>query len=458
MSPGSRHARRGGVTIGVIGPHDLVERVMLLGHEDFDPPADLRLVNGEYRDEQETPERVAKLSVSADVILFTGPLPYDMARQADALTTAATYVPLSGSALYSALLRGLIDRSCDPARVSIDTISQSNIEEAYAEIGVPTTGIGIREYSGPEDSRVVAEFHAKLWLEHGTTTALTCIGSVARHLTELHVPLLRVVPTPQAIRMALRTAALLGTETRLEGLQIAMAIVEPPPALDPRDEGPLRYGRQELRLSLQQVLLDEARGMGAILVPHGENGFLIVATRGSFAAATENFHCSPFLEAVREKLGIAVEVGIGLGATAHEAESHARAALSLTREAGGRQAIVVGEDGNPLLLPGQHRARVKRDERSTGLAALVRLAEAIAFTRPTVDEPIVVDAEQTAELLGVSPRSARRSLSALVDEGLAWPLPVSHPGQRGRPRQSYRLVFEKLPAAVDRDGRAAQES
>ena len=95
---------------------------------------------------------------------------------------------------------------------------------------------------------------------------------------------------------------------------------------------------------------------------------------------------------------------------------------------------------------------------STGLAALVRLAEAIAFTRPTVDEPIVVDAEQTAELLGVSPRSARRSLSALVDEGLAWPLPVSHPGQRGRPRQSYRLVFEKLPAAVDRDGRAAQES
>ena len=452
MSPSSARSRRGIVTIGVIGPHDLVERVMLLGHEDFDRPTDLRLVNGAYRDEQETLERVAQVAADADVILFTGPLPYDMAREANAFTTAATYVPLSGSALYSALLRGLVDRSCDPARVSIDTLSQSSVEEAYTEIGVSTTGVAVREYAGPEDTRVVAEFHTKLWESRTTTTALTCIGSVARELAELHVPMLRIVPTAQVIRMALRTAALLGTETHLEGLQIAIAIVELPPSYDLGDEGPLHYGRQELRLALQQALLDEVRGMGSMLVPHGERGFLIVATRGSFAAATENFHVSPFLEAIREKLGIAVHVGIGLGATAHEAESHARVALSHAQETGGHQALVIGEDGNPLLLPAEHCAHAQRAEQSTGLAVLARLAEAMTQTRLTSEEAIVVDAERAAELLGVSQRSARRSLSTLVDEGLAWSLPVTRSRQRGRPRQSYRLVFEKLPAANGREG------
>jgi hypothetical protein len=44
----------------------------------------------------------------------------------------------------------------------------------------------------------------------------------------------------------------------------------------------------------------------------------------------------------------------------------------------------------------------------------------------------------------VTPRTARRLLATLVEEGLAWPLPPSRSPQPGRPRQAYRLVIEKL--------------
>ncbi len=56
-------ARTGSVTpdltIGVVGPHDLVERVMLMGHGPTPVPS--RLVAAAYRDEQEAADKVVRL-------------------------------------------------------------------------------------------------------------------------------------------------------------------------------------------------------------------------------------------------------------------------------------------------------------------------------------------------------------------------------------------------------------
>jgi predicted ArsR family transcriptional regulator len=55
-----------------------------------------------------------------------------------------------------------------------------------------------------------------------------------------------------------------------------------------------------------------------------------------------------------------------------------------------------------------------------------------------------VDAELTGRLLSVTPRTARRQLRALADQGLALLLPPGRSLHPGRPRQSYRLIVEKL--------------
>ena len=75
-----------------------------------------------------------------------------------------------------------------------------------------------------------------------------------------------------------------------------------------------------------------------------------------------------------------------------------------------------------------------------GLDTLVRLSEKLSEEGTTP----VVDAETAGRLLSVTPRTARRLLATLVEEGLAWPLPPSRSPQPGRPRQAYRLVIEKL--------------
>jgi predicted ArsR family transcriptional regulator len=74
------------------------------------------------------------------------------------------------------------------------------------------------------------------------------------------------------------------------------------------------------------------------------------------------------------------------------------------------------------------------------LATLSRLAELL----PPGDSVLAVDAETASRVLEVTPRTARRLLRALAEEGLAWPLPPNRAPQPGRPRQSYRLVVERL--------------
>ena len=105
----------GELTIGIVGPHDLVERIMLAGPASAwpgggprgDSPADpgpapaVRLVAAAYRDEQEAPDKVVRLGASVDVYLFASRVPHDYAQRAGVLASPATCVPLSGSALYA---------------------------------------------------------------------------------------------------------------------------------------------------------------------------------------------------------------------------------------------------------------------------------------------------------------------------------------------------------------------
>src|SRR3954447_10929845 len=130
------------LTIGVVGPHDLVERVMLMGHGPTPIPS--RLVAAAYRDEQEAADKVVRLGSGVDVCLFASPVPYEFARKAGVLTMPATFVPLNGAALQGALLRACLDERHEPERVSIDVLTRAEVEEAFGEIDLHTDHVHLR--------------------------------------------------------------------------------------------------------------------------------------------------------------------------------------------------------------------------------------------------------------------------------------------------------------------------
>jgi hypothetical protein len=443
---------QGELTIGIVGPHELIERIMLspssaaakagtgvggagLG-PDSGPPR--RLVAAAYRDEQEAADQVVRLGAAIDVCLFAGRVPYEYARTAGVLSVPATFVPLGGGALYAALLKASSSDSggLDPGRSSIDVLSRADVEEAFADLGRPTPGVHVREDSG--SPAVVAAFHERLWRRNETSVAFTCLHSVATRLSAAGIPAITLRPTGSDIRVALRTAALIGGYRRLEDAQLALALVEVPALRDGGRRASPRQSRDELRLTVHRFLVQEAQRIHAAVSPAGDHGFLIVATRGSLARATEGFRVAPFVDRARSELGVAIEVGIGTGRTAVEAEAHARASLGRAQAGSGLRGFASSREGHaPVPPPRLPEAGARR---SRSLETLSRLAEKLSEN----DANLVVDAETAGQLLAVTPRTARRLLHILVEEGLAWPLPPNRTPQPGRPRQFYRLVVEQL--------------
>jgi hypothetical protein len=432
-------------TIGIVGPHELVERIMLSGlplnagpgpaqsSERGDAPT-RRLVTAAYREEQEAPEKVARLGASVDACLFASRVPYEFARRAGVLTVPATYIQLSGSALYAAMLRASRD-GLDIAQASIDVISQADAEDAFAELGIPTDGIHVREEVS--SAAVIAAFHERLWHQGEISVAFTCVQAVARKLAAAQVPVFLLRPTGSAIRAALRTGTLLAGYRRLENAQLAVVIVEVPTLRDTVRRGAPRQAREELRLTVHRFLVQEAQRIHATVSPLNEHGFLVIATRGSLAQGADGLGGPPFVERARSELGIGIEVGVGGGRTELEAEARARASLGRPPAA---TRLPASRDRATPLVPGQRTAPGASSASVRGLDTLVRLADQLTTTGATP----VVDAETAGRLLSVTPRTARRLLATLVDEGLAWPLPPSRSPQPGRPRQAYRLVVEKL--------------
>jgi hypothetical protein len=462
MTSGQRQAPLE-LTIGVVGPHDLVERIMLSGSaaagtagppSESPPPGRLaglspggpglarRLIGAAYRNEAEAADKTLRLGPGIDAWLFASPVPYSYARRAGALRGPATCVPLTGSALYATLLLASRDGADDFSRISVDVLTRAEVTEALADLGVPAADVHVREE--PANAATLAAFHERLWRRGQTTLALTCLESVAQRLTALEVPARVIRPTASAIRSALLTATLLGAQRRLEEGQLAVAVVEVPTLREvPRRAAP-RQSREEIRLTVHRLLLQEAQRMQANVSPVGDHSFLVTATRGSLAAATDGFRVPPFAERARRELGITVEIGVGLGRTAQDAEAHARAALAHPQAGQGGRGFVFDSAGH-ALLPGPREPAAGAAGNAKGMATLARLADKLS-----ADEGgHVIDAETAGQMLGVTSRTARRLLHTLVEEGLAWPLPPSRTPQPGRPRQFYRLVTEKLgqPAA-----------
>ena len=395
-----------------------------------------RLIAAAYRREREAPEKVARLGGAIDVCLFASPVPYEYARRADVISVPSTYVRLDEGALYAALLRASREHGYDIERISVDVLDRAAIDEAYAELGLSSDGVRLRQ--DPASPAALAAFHERLWRMGETSVALTCLDSVSRRLARAGVPVITIRPTDAAIRMAVWNAVLLGGHHRLEAAQLAVVVVEVPRLREGARRALSRYSRDELRLTVHRFLVQEAQRIHAAVSPTGDHGFLIVATRGSLARATDGFRVTPFADRARSELGVAMEVGIGTGRTAVEAEAHARASLGRTQAGSALRGFASSREGHaPVPPPRLPEAGARR---SRSLETLARLAEKLSEK----DANLVVDAETAGQLLAVTPRTARRLLHILVEEGLAWPLPPNRTPQPGRPRQFYRLVVEQL--------------
>jgi hypothetical protein len=432
----------GTVRIGIVGPPEVARRMIEIGHTLAS--AELRtmsLVATTYQRQSQIPDRVRVIADDVDALLFAGPLPYDLAKEAGVLSRPATYVEPAGSSLYGAMLRAMQQGEIDLRRVSIDSLRTAAIREAYDECGIGHRRVRVLTYDGPDSAARFVEFHREHHAAGRTTGAFTTVGDVERALIRTGIPVVRIRPTSLAVRASLRAAALLGTGGRLEAAHVVVGLVEAPelpraPAYGLR--GP--WAMEELRLAMVKALRPDTERLAISVLPRTERSFVLLATVASIREVTRNFTVAPFAAVVQRATGVMPLIGFGLGATGAAAEANAELALADARGSSGARVYVRLRDGSALAR-GHGRDELEPPPElveSRHINALRILHEGLVSAD---SEAPLVDAESAAALLGISPRTARRVLQDLARAGLVWPVPPLASGVTpGRPRQTYRLV------------------
>ncbi|GIP32728.1 hypothetical protein [Paenibacillus sp. J2TS4] len=431
------------IKIGVIGSEVVVKKIskVLKGFPSFQP------IYSEFTNENEVPALAQELMDEVEVLLFSGPLPYQRAKDKLKFTVPVHYLPLTGTGLYRALFRS--HKRFAASTLSVDTLKMQMIEPPLNELG--EVGFETVVYNGkdPYSKEELIRFHRKIYEESdGKACALTGLKSVADELTALKIPNEWVVPTEQDIIVTLERA-LLSTETRRsKESQIVLGLI----VID--DSGKLyatkatEHEVQKLKLDVHRMLLGYVESLDGHLTHLGGDEYLFITTRGIFERETGGYKYIPLAHEAEKSFGFTLSMGVGFGQSAGEAGTHARIALRQAREAGGNISFIVREDRSvigPLEMSQPLEVNlslidsnlIKKAENSgMTLAYLSKLAAQVARKGQTD-----YTAKELAAILGVTIRSVHRFLLQWTDNGLVDIVGEQRNPSKGRPKQIYRLLF-----------------
>src|SRR5436190_932393 len=123
--------------IGVIGPADSTAMALSVGADEG--LAD-QVVGRAYRSVDDAVELAVELDRVCQVLLFTGRVPFALARPRDELSATLRYVPHSAADLYRTLVHLLRENRGELPRISLDTIQPAIVREAYEDLGLEPPG------------------------------------------------------------------------------------------------------------------------------------------------------------------------------------------------------------------------------------------------------------------------------------------------------------------------------
>ncbi|RYM02730.1 transcriptional regulator [Sporolactobacillus sp. THM7-7] len=427
----------------IIGPKYLVHLIM----QEARPHSEMNMIPAPYINEQETLRLVHEYINEADIFLFTGPIPYEITKQFyKPCSKKMVYVPFTGGGLYRTLFKLIENQGniTSRSRISIDTLSQSDVEECFEELEIKAAKMYFQSYENEKGAEALYWFHYNLWMNKKIDAALTCVHSVYQRLKANNIPVYQIIPTKSSIRSSLQQVALESKNLQSADTQIAIMIMKLENLSIANKGERSNYNVQREKTILENILIDFSEEMQALFNWSGKDEIRFITTRGTIEKKTNRYRNMPILNEMITKTGIKSYLGIGFGRTANEAEIKARNALNRSR-LDKRSGFVVDLDGTIQTI-GQD-IRLNYSIRSSD-PNRIQLAKQTGLSVATINklfsfndghEEKKVTAVELANGLGMTVRSARRILSALENNRLATIVGEEQPINRGRPRKIYAI-------------------
>ncbi|BFH63532.1 hypothetical protein PAJ34TS1_41240 [Paenibacillus azoreducens] len=426
------------IIIGVIGPLELLPLILqtLKAFPSFVP--EVRV----YRHEAEIFQQTRELMDQVEVLLFSGPEPYRIAKQQLKLSVPAFYVPNSGTGLYRALFH--LDYKSDMPACTVDSISKLAVERVFTELGMH--GSDMFYYEGePLLSRdEVLRFHIQHFEQGKSNAALTGSREISEMLSVHGIPNEWVMPTEQDITVSLERA-LLSTETRRgKEAQCVIGYI----SIDYTKEAGGRLFQDKDRQRIDLAVKSFVESLNGHVSNLDEHDYLFITTRGIFEAVTGGYKSIQLAKEIGKEYGIRMSIGAGFGSSASDAGANAGIALRHAKDAGGNICFIVREDRSiigPLEMAESNECdmslinnKLLKEAEAAGMSPLHLSKLVVQVARSGRTE---YSAFELAMILSITVRSTHRLLSLWLDAGL---VEISHEikaPSKGRPKQIYRFPF-----------------
>lgn len=352
------------------------------------------------------------------------------------------YIPYRGASFYKVLCSALY-RKFNIDEISIDTIPYDDIVSGLEDMEIPYTKLHSIEDDGHMTIEDYLNFHKQLFAKGMTKAAITKSYYIKNLLEQAGIPAFCILPMRVTIRNILNLILSHFHIWRVQESQIAVQVFDFNLFADKDSSYSVDdlYGKE---ISITQKLLSYAKSINGSLKTATGGNFYIFTTRGNLEKLTNNFNNVPNLPTLQELNKDLRACGIGLGQSASEAEFNAVIALkhACTDSKGAWYVVkddktISGPLGSAEQLEYQFSAPALEEiSKKTALSinTLSKICHAIqVYGRNELN------AQELANTLQILPRSARRILTILTENGYAEEVGLEMLEIKGRPRKIYKI-------------------
>ncbi|MGG1396855.1 hypothetical protein ABE288_03210 [Bacillus salipaludis] len=429
--------------IGLVGLETSIKQILDLAEE---YKQELNFISLPYVEVEEVERIVTEHHSDVHAWLFSGPLPYEMAKKTLGTDKIMVHVPATESGFFKAFLELSDELGRLIKKLSIDTMTTNNIsEEALSQLNIKKTTVYTKTFELDVNTNELLQFHLDLWNQEKTDGALTCFPSVCAALREKGIPAYRMSMTLMEIRQTLRILLEKVKTSYFKDRQIGVEIIEVEYFNRVAEEMKTPYHLQYLELRLKEMLIQLGEKINGSFSEKGNGRYMIFSSRGAIEREIAA------LEETVQKLAFEAEttvaVGIGFGETAYAAEINAFRAIQHSKEMKKREIVMVQDDGKIIESPCQDN-ELQYEIRTQNEILIEKLKKGNISVKTYKKIVSLIQkmgwhdftTKDLAAHLEMTERNVRRIVTDMCEVELAKYVGQEAYATRGRPSKIYRLL------------------
>ena len=388
-------------------------------------------------------EVIEECEKECDAIMFTGCGVYEAIKNKHDIKLPNVFVSKGGTSIIKAFWE-IKDLGMKLDRFSIDVVENEILEDLLNEIEINPTEVYYIPFSGEKDETEYIESHIRLFEDKKVDTILTSFCAVYSELKRRGYPVFHLQPTIPQIRVSYEK---LKTETALNRAQLSQIAVEILRFIDDKDTKENYYSNMIKKSEADKIIVDYVRNIQGSLFSFGRNEYVVFAHKG---AVDHDLNYKQLFKLQKDikSIGFALNVGIGIGITAYQAETNAYKALNKHIDSKEFDIFSVDENDNikgplgsadilnyPLVSSDENIIDISE---KTGLSCeSISKLMAISETRKSK----IYDTKELANYLDISERSARRILNKIISSDLGRIYAKETSSGGGRPKNLVEILF-----------------